>query len=105
MLRYIVQTKEQKLTNNGIHFGGMSEYDTRSTNGQKDSPAAQAPGKSCLIFANQFDSEKVPDCTRLLAKKTQVKDGPNNSWPSAAFCNVDTRDVPGRTLNMVSYQA
>mmetsp|Transcript_34947 Transcript_34947/g.64369 ORF Transcript_34947/g.64369 Transcript_34947/m.64369 type:complete len:84 (-) Transcript_34947:262-513(-) len=83
----------------------MSEYDTRSTKGQNPNPAAHAPGKSVLILAIQLLNVNDPDCINDVAKKTQVKDGPKSICPNAAFCRVETRDVPGKTRKMVSYQA
>jgi hypothetical protein len=50
-----------------------------STSGQKEQPASHAPGRSFRIFCPHLDSEKVPDCKRLAAKKIHVNAGPKNN--------------------------
>ena len=64
---------------------GISEYDTRSTNGQKQRPDTHVPGRSLRIFRSQPPRENWPVCKRLAAKKMHVKDGPNNNCPQKAL--------------------
>jgi len=80
--------------NKGIHRFGISEKLIRSTTGQNPTPASQAPNKSLLIFLAQLPRVKLPACIRLVAKNMQVKEGPKNICPMAAFCRVENSDVP-----------
>ena len=50
-------------------------------------------------------SVNVPLWIIPAAKKTEVKVGPKKIWPNAAFCNVDIRDVEGKTLKIMAYHA
>lgn len=100
----MVQTKEHMLTKRGMYFMGTTEKLTRSTNGQKLAPASQAPGKSVLILDAQLPKENVPACNKLVAKKIQVNRGPKMACPQKALYKVDKIPVPGRSLNIISYQ-
>ena len=67
------------LIKRGIHFTGMMEKLRRSIIGQKPIPASQAPGRSLRIFCHQVFKVKLPDCIKMVAKKMQVKEGPNKT--------------------------